>query len=66
MKSININYTAVTGIRGAEISDCLADARALAVETRANVQLTHNGSIYWVQVNPESGTVFCDGKEIEA
>ena len=66
MKNININYTAVTGTRGEELSGCLADASVLAIETRANVQLTHDGSIYWVQLNPESGTVSCDGEEIEA
>ena len=66
MKNININYTAVTGTRGAALSDCLADASVLAIETQANVQLTHNGSIYWVQLNPESGTAWYDGKEIEA
>ena len=65
MKNININYTAVTGTRGAELSDCLADARVLVIETQANVQLTHKGSIYWIQINQESGTVFCDGVEIE-
>jgi len=65
MKNININYTAVTGTRGAALSDCLADARLLVIETQANVQLTHNGSIYWIQLNPLSGSVCCDGVEIE-
>jgi len=65
MKNININYTAVTGTRGAALSGCLADARVLAIETQANVQLTHNGHIYWIQIHQESGTVFCDGVEIE-
>ena len=63
---IRINYTAVTAALGSMLSNCLADARALAIETHANVQLTHNGSVYWVQLNPVSGTVCCDGVEIEA
>jgi len=66
MKNININYTAVTGTRGAELSDCLADARLLVIETQANVHLAHNGSMYWIQLNPLSGSVSCDGEEIEA
>ena len=66
MKNININYTAVAGTPGATLSNCLASARALAIETRANVQLTHGGDVYWIQLNQASGVVSCDGVELEA